>query len=518
MLKAGMSRALDTPWLPGRMQVLFLLLAAGIGLALARLPLEWAAIGLAVAILLIFTLIEPLVGLGVTLFFATFKPLTDYYVSQLQLSLGVLPPDIGQIALIVTLGSWLIKMLRRRQVKIPSSPLTIPLLIYIGAVSLSIPSALSLGYALKELIKWLQLLVVMWLVVSEAGPARWRIVLAMVLGAALFEALSGIWQFGLRGTGPKTFLILGDRFYRAYGTFEQPNPFAGFIGLTLPLALGLLLGAAALWFGAARSRWQTARFRRWITWPAALLNRHLALIALFGLLTLCLLAALVMSWSRGAWLGFAAVVIVFLLAWPRRVWLGLTLILVALGGVFVGAHYHVLPEAIAARLTDFTEFTTTFDARGVDITPDNYAVIERLAHWQAAEEMARYHLLTGVGLGNYEPVYPGYQLINWPIALGHAHNIYLNVLAETGIIGFLGYAALWLFVFWHTWRVTRSVDVWRRAIGLGLLGSWTHLSVHQLVDNLYVANIHLHLAALLGILSILILVEREAKQVRERNE
>ena len=41
--------------------------------------------------------------------------------------------------------------------------------------------------------------------------------------AGLVQAFIGIWQFGLRDTGPEHFMILG-RFYRAYGTFEQPNP------------------------------------------------------------------------------------------------------------------------------------------------------------------------------------------------------------------------------------------------------------------------------------------------------
>jgi putative inorganic carbon (HCO3(-)) transporter len=166
----------------------------------------------------------------------------------------------------------------------------------------------------------------------------------------------------------------------------------------------------------------------------------------------------------------------------------------------------LLPDAISSRLTDFTEFTQTFDVRGVHISPQNYAVIDRLAHWQTAQEMARYHFWTGVGLGNYQIVYPGYALMNWPNSLGHAHNIYLNFLAETGIVGLVAYLALWASIMWQTWRVTRQVDVWRRSAAVGLLGTWTHLSVHHLVDNLYVANMHLHLGALLGVLSILVLL------------
>jgi O-antigen ligase len=510
MVKAGLRRIAPDFWLPLWTRGLLLAAGAALGLILARLPLLWAVIGLLVAILLVLTLIEPLVGLGVTLLFATFKPLTDYFVPQL-------PLDIGQIALLVTLGSWLLKSLRLRQARIPASPLTIPLLIFIGAASLSIPGALSIGYAAKELIKWLQLALLMWLVISEAGSRRWQVVLAMVLGAAALEAVIGAWQFGIRGVGPKEFLILGDKFYRAYGTFEQPNPYGGFIGLTLPLAVGLLIGAITLWLGALKDDWRTKRFQRWSNWLPIPANRHLGRMILFGVLVLLLLAALIMSWSRGAWLGFGAVIVVLLFAAPRRVGLGMLLIVVGIGGALLGARYHLLPDAVASRLTAFTEFTQSFDVRGVDITPDNYAVVERLAHWQAAEEMARYHLLVGVGLGNYEPVYPGFRLVNWSFPLGHAHNIYLNMLAETGIIGLLAYLGLWAGVFWQTWRVTRSSDPWRRAAGLGLLGVWTALSVHQLVDNLYVANIPLHLGALLGVLSILICCEREAKQTVERN-
>ena len=45
-----------------------------------------------------------------------------------------------------------------------------------------------------------------------------------------------------------------------------------------------------------------------------------------------------------------------------------------------------------------------------------------------------------------------------------------------------------------------------RAVALGLIGTWVHLSIHHLVDKLYVANLHLHIGALLGVLSVLVVV------------
>jgi hypothetical protein len=43
-----------------------------------------------------------------------------------------------------------------------------------------------------------------------------------------------------------------------------------------------------------------------------------------------------------------------------------------------------------------------------------------------------------------------------------------------------------------------------RGVAIGLLGAWTHLSVHHLLDNLYVNNVHLHVGVLLGILAFVV--------------
>jgi O-antigen ligase len=143
--------------------------------------------------------------------------------------------------------------------------------------------------------------------------------------------------------------------------------------------------------------------------------------------------------------------------------------------------------------------------RGAGINDANFAVIERLAHWQAALEMWRDNFWTGVGFGDYEPAYPAFQLINWPIALGHAHNYYLNRAAETGFLGLVAYVLLWGVVFWQTWRLTqRALDIWWwRGLAIGLLGTWTHLSVHHLFDNLYVNNVHLYIGVMFGIVAVL---------------
>ena len=105
-------------------------------------------------------------------------------------------------------------------------------------------------------------------------------------------------------------------------------------------------------------------------------------------------------------------------------------------------------------------------------------------------------------MGNYQVVYPQYRLVRWKSSLGHAHNVYLNVAAETGFLGLGVYVVFWGYVFLKTINVLRSATNWNRGIALGLLGVWTHLGVHNFVDNLFVNNIHFLLGGLLGVLSV----------------
>jgi len=327
--------------------------------------------------------------------------------------------------------------------------------------------------------------------------------------AGMSQALVGIWQFGLRGDGPVHFLVLG-RFYRAYGTFEQPNPFGGFMNLSVLLGVGGLLGlVAVLW-----QRWHEKRAPTESTKDAEkkLPTQYLLVLLIgVGLATALTGLALAFSWSRGAWLGFAVGTAVIVLFWPRKLWQGVALLTVAgvllLGGIQIG----LVPSSITDRLIGFQDDFRFGDVRGVPINDTNYAVIERLAHWQAAFNMAQDDLWLGVGFGNYGAVYPDYMLINWPDALGHAHNYYINLLAEIGVIGLGAYLLLWTAVIWQTIWLIRRLDGWERGVALGSLGVWAAITVHHLVDKLYVNNIYIHVGVMFGLLQVLALLAKPSK-------
>ncbi len=439
------------------------------------------------ALILLCTLLLPSTPLVMLAVLLTLSPLRSLIATEAP---GVLPIQIGQLLLLIYMGAWLLHRIQARKpiLVCPANP------VLFAAVGLSAVFAIgawtseSLSGWLNEWLKWVLIALFIWHL-SLADGDNWRWLIFTVLVSAAANALVGLYAF-FGGSGADHLLILG-RFFRAFGTFGQPNPFGGFMGIALPVAI---MGLYSQGLTIARQIRGGCPIGKW------------RLVAAGGhcLASILIAAALIASWSRGAWLGSAFALFVMLVATPRRLVHGL---IIAIGvalfcvGLWMGG---LLPNAIVSRLTTAAaDLFTISDVRGVNITPTNYAVIERLAHWQAAVAMAHDKPIFGVGLGNYEIVYADYRLVNWELPLGHAHNLYLNTLAEAGIVGLSAYLAFWLVVFAITWRCRGHPDLFARSCAIGLLGCWTYIAAHSFFDNLFVNNLFFHIGVLLSVLAML---------------
>jgi O-antigen ligase len=176
---------------------------------------------------------------------------------------------------------------------------------------------------------------------------------------------------------------------------------------------------------------------------------------------------------------------------------GIVIVAVLLIAVF-GTSW--MPGIIEGRINDLSSYISGPDPARSEITDANFAVLERLAHWRAGQSMFTDHPWLGVGIGIYDANYVNYSLPRWYLSLGHAHNMYINFLAEVGIIGFAAFIVFWIGVAWLAGRSAASADGYTPALGIGILGTWAYLSVHSLFDNLFVQHMQLQLALLLGIL------------------
>lgn len=460
-----------------RYSLWLLALGAALVVIMALMPLRWAIVILVAGLAFAAALVQPLTALALALLIgptrallATMFPGSPLYPGQTFFGIFVL--------------AWLLRGLFRRRLRITLTGFSVPLLSYLLIGALSLWGAADPLSGLGEWLKWLQMLVLAVLVFDSCRRRHVGWVLTAALASGVLQSIIGLWQFGLRGSGPETFEI-AQGLYRAYGTFEQPNPFGGFLGMVWPLAFGIFLGLLS-----ETRLYQDRPYRTVI----AVLALGVAVVALVGL---------VLSYSRGAWVGALAAAGVMGVFWPRERWRGITMALILLVAGLGLARVGALPVDVVKRFASVMAFTRVQDVRGLTVDSDNFSLIERMAHWQAASRMADAHPWLGVGLGNFQAAYPDYRLLNWDNALGHAHNVYLNTIAETGFLGLGAYLLLWGSVFLVTLRAARVRDAWWWGVALGLLGVWTHLAVHNLVDYLFVNNLPLYLGSLLGVLAVI---------------
>lgn len=464
-----------------RPELLWVGLTVAAGCAIALTPVTFAAALLVGLLVVLVTSLRPQHGLYLLALAVPFGSLREVRVGPMALG-G------AEAVAVMVVASWLA---RSMALGIPirlRSPMTLPLVGFLGAELLSLTGALSLQHSAKELLRWLELLAVYLAAVNTLDARRARHLIAWLVIGGVLEGLLGAYQF-VRQEGPPGFVVLGG-FMRAYGTFEQPNPYAGFLGMVAPLAVGAALTGWRGWRGAfSRARCAVA------AWGASFAA---------GAVTV---AGIVMSWSRGAWIALIGVLSAIVLG---RGWRSAA---IGVGGVIaaaalLGPASGLAPGSLIGRLSDVPQYLSIFDARPVEVNPDNFSAVERMAHWQAAWAMFSDRPWLGVGAGNYEVVYPAYRLPAWREALGHAHNYYLNVLAESGLVGLAAYLAVLcagLALAWHSVRACRGLD---RGLALGVFGALVHLAVHNLFDNLYVHGMNLHVAMLLGVAAVLLTAAR----------
>jgi O-antigen ligase len=453
---------------------LWALVIVGIGLAVALpdpIQLGAGAVGLAV---LVAAFIHPLAVLPLILLAVPFgsilraAPDPTVETQTTELAIGATELLVGVLG-----AAWLARGVRRRELDIRASAPVAALLALLVLAMLSIGYADDRLAAIKETVKWVELLLVLLVVVDlvrEPSTVRWVLATLFVAGAA--EAAYGAVQFAT-GSGPETFALQGA--LRAFGHFEQPNPFAGYLTTILPMAILMALTPAnPAWF-------------RWLA------------LASSGLLAV----GIGLSQSRGAWLGAAVATVVLVALWhqqTRRLLLPAAFVAAIL---LVMASANLLPPSVFDRVAQAVEYFGVFDVRTVDPNSANFAVLERMAHWQAGWYMFQEQPWFGVGAGNYGDAYANYFIPGWPEALGHAHNYYLNMFAELGVLG----GALLLVALALSFRALvpplalsedRAATLWR-AVLAGAVGGLVVFCVHNLFDSLFVHSVQVQIGLLLGL-------------------
>jgi O-antigen ligase len=162
---------------------------------------------------------------------------------------------------------------------------------------------------------------------------------------------------------------------------------------------------------------------------------------------------LVLLYARMAWLSLAAVLAsaaVVMFGEGRRL-----LVIAVVGAGLLGGGLLVWQNMTIQRLAygmvGLSKVVADPSAPYLEIaTPEM-----RVQIWRRTGRMIRDHWLTGVGLGNFQPVYESVynpELNNDLRRGGHAHNYWLQQTAEVGVVGGAANAGLWAVALWIAWR------------------------------------------------------------------
>ena len=342
---------------------------------------------------------------------------------------------------------------------------------------LSAPDALDRGRALQEAVIDLRYLPFLWVVASavasEQGRRRTFGGLAIIVLAwtadALVEAMSGtsplFWALD------QAKLAISGRGMCTPEDVAAADRLGGILG-PCNLKLGIVLASLspfALDFAQRRAgRWG---------WLAAAVAIGLV-VMLAGSRASWLTYALVLAWTGWRLLGWQRMLAIMLLA-------VLSLGLAALVSPPLGERLQRSAEVLSG------------DAAGVD-----HALSGRARIWSAAACMVRAHPVNGVGARGFREAFPNCdpqpgQIAAWGTGVAlHAHQIVLEVLAETGLLGLL----LWLAGAALAWRAWRYADAPARERArpamLALAVSVFPLNTHLAVYSTFWGSVLLLLAAL----------------------
>ncbi|HEX8638542.1 MAG TPA: O-antigen ligase family protein [Pyrinomonadaceae bacterium] len=242
----------------------------------------------------------------------------------------------------------------------------------------------------------------------------------------------------------KIYGIYESRFGSPFGSFVNRHNFAAFMEMALSLPLGLMF------VGAIKK------------------DKRLLYVTAIGLMGV----ALLLSGSRGAFVALLAQIIFLVILTTKTrgggqiaLKVGLAFALVAgivAGSFFVGGE---------SSLTRFAE-----TAASNDITTDRAHI------WSITLSVIANNLPFGAGLGAFAIAYTPFDSMSGLARVEQAHNDYLQVLADAGIVGLIIGA---FFVFWlfrQGIRHSKTGNTFRRGVVVGALAGCFAILVHSVFD------------------------------------
>lgn len=296
---------------------------------------------------------------------------------------------------------------------------------------------------------------------------RMRTVAVVIIVAGLVQALLASFMH-LAKLNYQVFFTAMSHVDNAHGTFVNRNHLAGYLEICLALGIGMMIATLR---GGTTQSWKQ-RFREIAAW--LLSTRVLLRISL-----VVMVIALVMTRSRmGNAAFFSSMLIagVIGLATSRHATRSTVVLLISLIVIdifIVGTWFGV--ENVIKRY----EQTTIYR----ELQPTGGSVEERLEPGLYATNMLKDYPLTGSGGGSFYTAFPKYRPGAISAYFDHAHNDYIQITTDAGVIGLglLGLIVLSTFVVALRTLYERR-DPLCRGIAFGATMGIIAIMIHSWVD------------------------------------
>jgi O-antigen ligase len=355
---------------------------------------------------------------------------------------GPLPTTLLEVLILVTVALYALSLLQAGAWRLRRTAVEIPMALFLVAAAVACAVSVDHVGALGLFRAYFVEPIVIFYIALDVldGPRDLRLaVFAFLAGATLFALLNlGAWAITLYQHRP---VILTDA---PTALYASPNSVALFLEPAVATAAGLAM------YADARS------------------DRAPAAVALC-----ILLPAMVLTLSRAGLLTLAVLALVAVATIPNR---RVKAVLLA-GAIVAGLAISRVPW-VAGRLAH------QLDPGNADNTLEG-----RLRIWNDTLHMLRDHPVFGAGLRAFTQVVTPYvtDKDRYGVPL-YAHDVWLSMWSEIGLVGMVAFAALLVILLWRGWRGFAATGGLRRALLWGTSAAFVAIVVHGMFDTPYFNN------------------------------
>lgn len=314
------------------------------------------------------------------------------------------------------------------------------------------------------------------LLLHTSTPRRFRWLIRTVIGLGLASALFAILRQLLQSPDSQAGFGLSFLYYKVgFGQFLSPNLFAYLMEMVFGLLAGLVLGG-----GIRRNHVLIYLTLAAFVWTALVVsNSRGGILALVVQTVFLLFVSL--SWYSARRLSRSDEQQHRLLKFVQASVLLRVLMVVLLVITLVVAVFWMGGERFSNRVSELN-IDLTSKVSQVNVEGRSVDAFSRKDIWRSTWQLIKQNPVTGVGFGSFFLAIPEFQKGAGRIKLEQAHNDYLDLAANGGVIAVILAAWFVVLVIRRTQVSFRSKDTFRRAAALGAAAGILSIAAHSFMD------------------------------------